>query len=52
MMKKLVFLMVVMLSFGAVFAQSRVIVMMAEQYDNTDFLPSFTARCDGFFKQF
>ncbi|MCR5035871.1 MAG: S8 family serine peptidase [Bacteroidales bacterium] len=35
MMKKLVFLMVVMLSFGAVFAQSRVIVMMAEQYDNT-----------------
>ncbi len=35
MMKKLVFLMVVMLSFGTIFAQSRVIVMMAEQYDNT-----------------
>ena len=35
MMKKLVFLMAVMLSFSTLFAQSRVIVLMTEKYDDT-----------------
>jgi serine protease AprX len=35
MMKKIVFLMAVMLSFSTLFAQSRVIVMMTEKYDDT-----------------